>query len=435
MQSKRWQRSIEVFEAAKSIIPSGANSPGRLFSDVDTPSLIIDQAIGSVIRDVDGNEYIDFVMGLGPCILGHGNIVVSEALKKQVDAGTIFGMTSALEIQLAKRIISTDHHLEKLRFTCSGTEAVMSALRVARAHTGKSGILKFTGGYHGHADCALAKAAKSSIRKKNHVVSDGILVSDQQNTFVSRYNDANAARALVEENYGSLATIIVEPVATNMGLILPNVDFLTELRTLCDKYNIVLIFDEVVSGFRFCFGPVSKRLKVKPDLTTFGKIIGGGVSIGAYAGRDEIMSAVSQKGGVFQGGTFAGNPLAMAAGIATLDVLSENGFYDEIFAKTELFVELTKEYFKTNKIPFGIQHYGSLASYIFNPEIRSLRSFDDVEDQNTELFSRFHLEMVERGILFPPTIEEPIFFSFAHNQDQITLAAKTAADVLRKIIH
>lgn len=434
MSSMTFSKSIEALEAARDIVPSGANSPGRLFSEVDTPALVIDSAEGATVRDIDGNTFVDFVMGLGPCLLGHAHPEVSERIKAQVDRGTVYGMSSPMEYELARRIVDTSPALDALRFTCSGTEAVMTALRVARAHTGRAAILKFTGGYHGHADCALAKASKGAIRHKVGEVADGIPVAEQLGTFIGPYNDAEEARRLVEEHHERLAAVIVEPVATNMGLILPDTAFLGELRALCDRFGIVLIFDEVVSGFRFGFGPVSKKLGVVPDLTTFGKIIGGGISIGAYGGKSEIMEAVSQKGGVFQGGTFAGNPLAMAAGLAALDVLEGEGFYEDLYAKAARFASVTRECFEARGIGYAVQQFGPLASYIFNDTLTRLNSFADVERQDASVYARFHHQMVQRGFLFPPTIEEPIFFSAAHTNEQVVAAAEAGADVLADIL-
>lgn len=433
MQKSQFQSSLEYQSEFQKIVSSGANSPGRLFNDVETPPLIIKRAESALIEDVDGNNYIDFVMGLGPCILGHNPFEVSRAIKNQVDDGSVYGMSSKVELELASEIVNACDHIDQIRFTCSGTEAVMTALRVARAKTNKPGILKFSGGYHGHADTVLVGASKSSIRKKVNGVSDGIHDIVRENTLVCSYNDTAKAKEIIEQSHDRLAAIILEPIPSNMGLILPNIEFLKTLRSLCDKHQIVLIFDEVVSGFRFCFGSVSQKLGIQPDLITFGKIIGGGLGIGAYGGRKVFMDAVGKHGGVFQGGTFAGNPLTMAAGLATLKVLKQKNFYDKLSAKAELFAEITKAGFKRNGLNYSIQQYGPLVSYIINNELKALRSFADVEKQDDALFSHFHFKMVEKGILFPPTIEEPIFFSAAHTDEQVRNAAECGIEVLTQL--
>ena len=434
MSAVSFKQSIEVLEQLRTVVPSGANSPGRLFSEVETPALVIKQGQGATVEDIDGNKYIDFVMGLGPCILGHSPSGVVDALSKQFECGTVYGMSSSLEYDLAALITASCECVDQLRFTCSGTEAVMTALRVARAHTGKPAILKFAGGYHGHSDSVLVQMSKGSFHKKNNSVLDGIHSALSHNTFLAQYNDVEAAADIVKRNHEQIAAIILEPVATNMGLVLPEKAFLKALRELCDQYDILLIFDEVVSGFRFRFGNVSTMFDVEPDLITLGKIIGGGLAIGAYGGRADVMDAVSQKGGVFQGGTFSGNPLTMAAGLATLDVLQRPAFYDDIEAKAALFADITRQGFEANGLKLSIQQFGSLASYIFNQDLGNLRSLEDVRKQDTSLFARFHLEMTRRGILFPPTIEEPIFFSSAHTEEQIEYAAQTGVEIATELL-
>ncbi|WP_259779421.1 aspartate aminotransferase family protein [Aestuariispira ectoiniformans] len=434
MSSLTFDKSSECFEQGKNYMPLGVNSPGRLFGDVQMPPLVAHKAKGAILEDVDGNRYVDFVMGLGPCILGHSPEPVNEALREQIQRGTVYGMNNALEVELARRIVDACDGVDKIRFTCSGTEAVMTAMRVARAHTGKPAILKFKGGYHGHSDTALTQASKSSVRNKNSHVADGIQHAVSQCTLVSDYNDVDMATETITQNAERLAAVILEPVATNMGLVLPSKEFLSTLRNLCDDHNILLIFDEVVTGFRFTFGSVSKLLGIQPDLITFGKIIGGGLAIGAYCGPEHIMSEVGHNGGVFQGGTFAGNPLTMAAGVATLDVLSESGFYDDLSRLSSRFAELTREGFQRENIGFSIKNFGALASYIFVEGCDELRSFSDVLKQDNKLFSMFHLKMAERGYLFPPTIEEPIFFSSAHTMEQVEGAASAGVEVLYELM-
>jgi len=434
MKTLNFERSIAQLERMKSVITAGTNSPGRLFKDVETPALLVKSADGARITDADGNEYIDFLMGLGPNILGHNPKSVQDALRDQISRGAVYGINSELEIELAEQIVGACSHVDEIRFTCSGTEAVMTAIRVARAHTNRPCILKFRGGYHGHSDGVLTHSQKSSVRNTRNSVKDGIVDSVRSTTLISDYNDAVMAEEVFREHGHTIAAVIVEPVATNMGLILPDLEFLRTLRASCNVHGSLLIFDEVVSGFRFHHGVVSDLLGVIPDLTTFGKIVGGGLPVGAFGGSSELMSQVGEKGGVFQGGSFAGNPITMAAGVATLDALKDGTVFGQIEALTKRFVEITKSEFKQRSIPYSIQTFGTLATYIFNEDITRLRNFADVSQQNFGLYAKFHLEMVKRGVLFAPTIEEPIFFGAAHTQEDVEFAAHTAAEVLSELL-
>ncbi|MBJ7536730.1 aspartate aminotransferase family protein [Marinomonas transparens] len=432
--SKKLQCSRKISEKISEVITSGANSPGRLFRDVETPIIIADKAKGSIIQDVDGNEYIDYMMGLGPNILGHSPDIVSSTLESQIKNGAVFGINCKYEYELASRLVNAVSHVDEIRFTCSGTEAVMTAIRVARAYTNRPYILKFRGGYHGHSDGLLTHATKSAVRNNPLSMRDGIADVVRNATLMSRYNDETMVCEIFKENGANIAAVIVEPVATNMGLILPDVSFLGALRKCCDEAGAVLIFDEVVSGFRCSYGAVSDELGVIPDLTTFGKVIGGGLPVGAYGGRRELMKQVGTNGGVFQGGSFAGNPLTMVAGVAALDELSSGHLLDNTKLLVEYFCQRTREKFEAYGIPFGIQSYGTMATYIFNSDMKSLRNFDDVELQNSDLFAKFHRRMAERGVLFAPTIEEPIFFSTVHTKEQIDLTVDLSVEILSSII-
>jgi glutamate-1-semialdehyde 2,1-aminomutase len=434
MTNLKFDRSLAQLERMKSVITAGTNSPGRLFKDVETPALLVKSADGARITDADGNEYIDFLMGLGPNILGHNPEPVQRALREQLSRGTVYGINSELEIELAERIVGACSHIDEIRFTCSGTEAVMTAIRVARAHTNKPCILKFRGGYHGHSDGVLTHSQKSSVRNTRNSVKDGIIDAVRGTTLISEYNDAVMIEETFREHGDSIAAAIVEPIATNMGLILPNLEFLQRLRASCDAHGAILIFDEVVSGFRFRHGVISDELGIIPDLTTFGKIIGGGLPVGAFGGSKDLMSQVGHRGGVFQGGSFAGNPLTMAAGIATLDALADGKVYNRIEGLTRRFTEITRQKFAEASIPFSIQSYGTLATYIFHNELRVLRNFGDVSQQNFDIYAKFHLEMAKKGVLFAPTIEEPIFFGAAHTEDDIEYTATTAVNILSQIL-
>jgi len=434
MAVRSFQRSEHFFARGKTLIPLGVNSPGRAFREVDTPALVIESAAGARIRDVDGNEYVDFIMGLGPCLLGHNPQPVVEAIRRQADRGLVYGINSSLEAELAQRIVEAVDTVEHIRFTCSGTEAVMSALRVARAHTQRPALLKFKGGYHGHSDIALAKASKKSIRDNQHKVRGGLHTFIDEHTFVVDYNDVAAVRDVFAREADKLSAVILEPVGSNMGLVRPTPEFLATLRELCDTHGVLLIFDEVVTGFRFCYGSVAQLHGIKPDMITLGKVIGGGLPAGAYGASAEIMNQVGSIGSVFQGGTFAGSPLTMAAGIATLDVLKEKGFYERLNAVAGRFVEVTRAGFASRGIGFSIDQFGALASYIFNTSRDRNTCFDDVQTQDYDLFRVFHTEMAHRGYLFPPTIEEPIFFSAAHSMQDVEAAAATAVEVIAKLL-
>lgn len=427
-------RSSLLTEQFTHVITSGTNSPGRLFRDVQTPVIIAKSGHGARLVDVDGNEYIDFMMGLGPNILGHSPQPVVEAVKKQIERGAVFGINGAQELELAEALVGAVSHIDEIRFTCSGTEAVMTAIRVARAETNKAFILKFKGGYHGHSDGLLTHASKSAVRNNPLSVKDGIADAVRNATLISRYNDVEMVKKRFEEHGDNIAAVIVEPSATNMGLIIPDVEFLKTLRECCDNYGSILIFDEVVSGFRCRYGTVSDELGVTPDLTTFGKVIGGGLPVGAYGGSRELMKQVGTKGGVFQGGSFAGNPITMVAGTAVLKELKDGSILNHIKSLVDRFCDRTRSTFKSRNIPFDIQSFGTMASYIFNPNLKALRNFDDVETQNTELFGIFHEHMVQRGVLFPPTIEEPIFFSAAHTVEDVDFTVDSAAEVLSALL-
>jgi len=430
-----FDHSTRIFESGKDYIPLGVNSPGRAFGEVDTPALVIESAQGARIRDADGNEYVDFIMGLGPCLLGHNPTPVVEAIRTQADLGLVYGINSTLETKLAKRLIDAVETIEKVRFTCSGTEAVMSALRVARAHTQRPALLKFQGGYHGHSDIALSKASKKSIRDNAHKVRSGLHTFIDENTFVVDYNDTAAVRKVFAQHADQLAAVIMEPIGSNMGLVRPRPEFLKTIRELCDHYGVLLIFDEVVTGFRFRYGSVAELLGVKPDMVTFGKVIGGGLPVGAYGASEEIMKQVGSTGSVFQGGTFAGSPLTMAAGIAAFDMFSKPDFYTDLNQKADRFVEVTREGFAREGIPFSIDQFGALASYIFNEKRNHNSCFSDVEEQDYDLFRMFHTQLVHRGFLFPPTIEEPIFFSSAHTMQDVEQAASEAVNVIAELLN
>lgn len=429
-----FSNSISLFERGAVSMPGGVSSPGRIFREVDTPTLVIDHASGSQIVDVDGNIYVDFINGLGPMILGHAHEQVADAIAAQVRRGSVYGACCRLEYELSRAIVQSTPAVQQVRFTCSGTEAVMSALRLARGYTGRDLILKFEGGYHGHSDSTLAKAAKPHMRGGAAGVRTGLSERVANEVLTVPYNDLDAVETIFQQHGSELAAAIVEPVATNMGLVPGTEAFLTGLRALCDEYGAVLIFDEVVSGFRLCYGAASNMLGVRPDLTTFGKIIGGGTPVGAYGGRADIMALVAQQGGVFQGGTFAGNPLTMAAGLATLEVLANEEIYDKLDRLGSCYEQTTVELFRRQGLPFTIVRRGSLLSYVLVPGLAQCRNFADVARQDRALFQRLHLHLTTEGYLLPPTIEEPIFISAAHTIEQVTDCARLAAEWIASVM-
>lgn len=422
--------STLIFQRGQMLLPGGVSSPGRAFSDVGGQPLVIRSGDGKFLDDVDGNRYIDFVCGLGPMILGHGHPVVTEAISSAFQHGAVFAMPTEAEYQLAETILSTSDYLERIRFTCSGTEATMTATRVARAATGRSGILKFKGGYHGHSDVLLSGGTKRKIAQEDGeaVPEPHIESSVRANTHIANYNDVESVEKILSQSPNEIAAIIVEPVPSNMGVIPPSENFLHELRRLADRSGTILIFDEVVSGFRHRYGPVADAFGVRPDLITFGKIIGGGLPVGAVGGREDLLSLLVSRGSVFQGGTFAGNPVTMLAGLAQLDVMRRDNVIDKVTALGERLAARLQHAFSEGELPYSSQHFGSLVTPILVPRQKVLRNYAEVELQDKPLFAHIHRQLLARGIALPPTIEEPIFVSACHSERDIDDLAEAYAD-------
>jgi glutamate-1-semialdehyde 2,1-aminomutase len=430
--SERFDRSIKEFEAGKRYLPAGVSSPIRTFHEVESPPLVFSTAQGARMHDIDGNVYLDFMCALGPLILGHGAPAVKEAMIRQLDHGTVYGTPTEIEYQLAEQIIESTPCLEQMRFVCSGTEAVMTAVRLARAATGREKLVKFRGSYHGHADALMGKChphLNTSAALRHAGFDPGV----ERITLLIEYNDVDAVRQVFQEHGTEIAAIVIEPYACNMGLVLPEPGFLEELRSCCDRAGALLIFDEVVTGFRFCYGSVANQLGIEPDIVTFGKIIGGGTPIGGYAARREHMKLLEGADGVFQGGTFAGNPLSMAAGAATLAELRAPGFYDGL---EELGCTLEAEAqagFAREAIPYNVVRKGSAGSFVLIEGVTRLRGQADAHKQDARLYSRFHLEMLIKGFLLPPSVEEPFFVSNAHTTEDVTMFARAAVEVLTEL--
>lgn len=408
------EKSSALFRASAEFIPGGVNSPVRAYRSVNRIPRFIEKAKGSKIHDVDGNEYIDYVCSWGPAIMGHAHESVLKAVRDAVENGLSFGAPTEKELKLARLVNAIMPHIESLRLVNSGTEAVMSAIRLARGYTGKNRIIKFRGCYHGHSDAMLVKAGSGGITT-GVPDSIGVPAAVVADTMIADYNSIESVKNLFEAAGNEIATVIVEPVAANMGVVPPAPGFLQFLRDITSEYGALLIFDEVITGFRIAPGGASERYGVIPDLVTLGKIIGGGMPIGAYGGRREIMEMVSPSGKVYQAGTLAGNPVATAAGIATLSWLRDNrNIYAELEEKGAKIEEALKKRFGESA---SINRTGSLLSVFFT----SLRvtDYESATTSDTERFSRFFSYMLDNGIYLAPSQYEAWFISAAHSDEDI----------------
>ncbi len=422
--------SEKLFKEALGLIPGGVNSPVRACSSVGGQPLFIDRADGSHIFDVDGNRYIDYVGSWGPMILGHRHEAVIEALEKALEIGTSFGAPTELETRLARLITDAVPSVDKIRMVNSGTEAAMSAIRLARGFTGRDLIIKFDGCYHGHGDTLLV-AAGSGVATLGIPGSPGIPASVVSSTLSLRYNDIDGFKKVMEENGTKIAGIIVEPIAGNMGMVLPRKGFLETLREYSSKYGSLLIFDEVMTGFRVARGSAQTLFGITPDITCFGKIIGGGLPVGAYGGREDIMDKIAPVGPIYQAGTLSGNPLAMAAGIATLEQLNKKGFYSILNKKTEKLINGLKKAAENAGIPVNAVHAGSMAGIFFTGE--KVENFDDAKKSDLEKFAAYYRGMLEKGIYLAPSQFEALFVSSAHSDEDIDETIAAATDVMKAI--
>lgn len=421
---RKFNRSNQLFEEAQRYLPGGVDSPVRAFKAVGGTPLFIKRGQGSRLYDVDGNEFIDYVGSWGPLILGHAHPRVVKAIKKAVDNGSSFGAPTELETTLAKLICEAIPSIEMLRFVNSGTEATMSAIRLARAFTGRSKVLKFAGCYHGHSDGLLAKAG-SGMATLGIPSSPGVPAAVTADTLVAPYNNLEAVEQLFSQFTSDIAAVIVEPIAGNMGVVLPKPGFLEGLRGLTSRHGALLIFDEVITGFRVAYGGAQQLNKITPDLTCLGKIIGGGLPVGAYGGRRDIMQMVAPSGEVYQAGTLAGNPLAMTAGIETITILKESSAYQELEKKSSL---LEKGIVKAaNKAGAVIQlsRIGSMFTVFFAGE--PVTDYESAGRADTNLYAKFFRQMLSQGIYLPPSQFEATFVSTAHTYKDIEETV-TAAD-------
>ena len=420
------ERSEALFNAAKNIIPGGVNSPVRAFKSVGCNPVFIEKAAGSKIYDADGNGYIDYVGSWGPMILGHCHPKVVEAIQQTAANGASFGAPTERETVLAELVAAAYPNIEKVRMVSSGTEATMSAIRLARGFTGRDKILKFDGCYHGHADSLLVKAG-SGAATFGVPTSPGVPADFAKYTLTATYNNLAEVKDLVAANQGEIACIILEPIAGNMGCVPPVAGFLEGLRELCTAEGIVLIIDEVMTGFRVAFGGAQERFGVRGDLVCLGKIIGGGLPVGAFGGKREIMECLSPEGGVYQAGTLSGNPLAMSAGIATLQLIREEGFYEQIEEKSAYLEKGLRQVAGNSPVSTCFQRVGGMFCTFFHPG--PVNSFADAVQSDTVRFGAFFRAMLEQGINLAPSQFEAGFMSIAHSREDLdkTIAAAEKA--------
>lgn len=420
----------EAFKEAKELIAGGVNSPVRAFASVDNDPIFIKNAKGAYVYDIEGKKYLDFVQSYGPCILGHADDDITKAICDAAANGTSYGAPTLAESELAKKVISQYRAIEMIRFVNSGTEATMSAIRLARAFSGRDGIMKFDGCYHGHADMLLVNAG-SGLATFNTPSSSGVSKNAVKDTYTAKYNDINSVKeqiAAAKQNGNEIGVIIIEPIAGNMGFVPASKEFLIELRKLCDELKIVLIFDEVMSGFRAALGGALEIYGIKPDMVCFGKVIGGGLPVGAYAARKEIMQLLSPIGGVYQAGTLSGNPLAMAAGIASLSKLNKDIYKkcDE-WAKAAISIMLDES--KKAGVPFVAKNIGSMLGFFFNEKYPT--NYDEAKTSDTAKFSRFHKVMLENGVNLAPSTYETAFICTSFSNTELELFKNAFTKAIR----
>ncbi len=426
------ERSTKLFEEAKQYFPGGVSSPVRAFKSVFGAPVFIEHGKGAHVWDEDGNEYIDYCCSWGPLILGHADDNVVSAVTTALQKGTSFGTPTRYENILGELILKNHRYVQKLRFVSSGTEAVMSAIRLARGYTGRSKIIKFEGCYHGHSDALLVKAG-SGLVTLGETSSAGVPAAFANETIVVELDNEAAVSAAIQQYPDDIACIIIEPIPANNGLLLQRNEFLQFLRTQCDAYGIVLIFDEVISGFRVGFEGAAGMYDIQPDIITFGKIIGGGLPVGAYGGKTAIMSCVSPEGPVYQAGTLSGNPLSISAGIAQLTACLQPGFYEELSRKTHIISDTVNRFTQSNNIPVNILAVGSIFWISFSAEC-VIRKADQIDAGMPGIFKYFHRELLERGIYIGPSGYEVCFVSAAHTDADLQHTADTMCAVLSLVM-
>lgn len=424
------QKSEIHFTRARKSIPGGVNSPARAFGAVGGTPVVMDRAEGAYLHDIDGNQYIDYIGSWGPQILGHRHPVVIDAITKELAKGTSFGAPCELETQLAEMVIEAVPSIERVRMVSSGTEATMSAIRVARGFTGRNVIIKFAGCYHGHVDSLLVKAGSGALTLGTPS-SPGVPAGCTADTLVLEYNDVQQLEDTFSKRGTEIAAVILEPIVGNMGVVVPSKAFLQSLQSVCKQSGAVLIFDEVMTGFRVAYGGAQSLFGVRPDLTTLGKIIGGGMPVGAYGGRADIMEVVSPAGPVYQAGTLSGNPVAMASGIATLSILKQTDPYPRLEAMTRKLVAGLSELARQAGIAHTIPQVGSMFTLFFNPEV--VTNLTVATKSDTKTFARYFHAMLERGVYLACSQYEANFVSAAHSDDDIRVTLEAAEAAFRVV--
>ncbi|MGL4362992.1 MAG: glutamate-1-semialdehyde 2,1-aminomutase [Cellulosilyticaceae bacterium] len=425
-------KSKKLFEEAEKYIPGGVNSPVRAFKSVGMEPVFAESAHGAILTDVDGNEYIDYICSWGPLILGHSHPVLLEGVQEMMKKGTSYGIPTEIEVEMAKLIVDAYNGIDQVRMVNSGTEATMSALRVARGYTGRTKILKFEGCYHGHSDALLVKSGSGTITY-GVPTSPGVPEDVVKHTLVAPYNDILALEEIFEANKNEIAVVIVEPIGGNMGVVPATKEFLQKLRELTKESGTVLLFDEVITGFRMAYGSCSQYFNIEPDMVAFGKIIGGGLPVGAYGGKKEIMQCISPVGPVYQAGTLSGNPLAMYMGKKQLEYLRDNkNVYDELEEKAIYLEKGIKKALEKNNLTYTINRAGSLVCLFFTNE--KVMNYENAMTCNTELFNKYFKALLEEGILIGPAQYEAMFVSTAHTKKHLDKTIE-AIDKALKIAH
>lgn len=427
--SRNWQRSKSLFADASTVIPGGVNSPVRAFKSVGGEPLFIKRAFGSRLWDEDDNEYIDYVGSWGPAIVGHAHPDVVKTIAETAASGISFGAPTELETRLAKKVIGFLPSIEMIRFVSSGTEACMSVLRVARAFTGRSRIVKFEGCYHGHGDMLLVKAG-SGAATLGVPDSPGVPAGTASDTLTVPYNDLGAVAALFEKHPDEIAALIIEPIVGNSGFIRPEPGFLEGLKSLCERFGALLIFDEVMTGLRVGIGGVQGLHNIRPDLTCLGKVIGGGMPLAAYGGRRDVMAKVAPSGPVYQAGTLSGNPVAVSCGLKTIEIISQKNFFKDLTQRTAMLVEGLKAAAGRHNLPFTADFEGGMFGYFFHKG--PVRNFSEAKLANVAMFKTFFWGMLERGVYLAPSAFEAGFVSGAHTEADIARTIELADQVMKE---
>ena len=425
-----YKKSINAFSEAKKFIPGGVNSPVRAFKSVDSTPVFFEKGKGSKMIDIDKNEYIDCVSSWGPLIFGHANETIINSIIETSKKGTTYGASTEIETLIAKKIVDMVPSVEKVRMVNSGTEATMSAIRLARGYTNKEKIIKFSGNYHGHGDSFLIKAGSGAVTL-GLPDSPGVTKNIAKDTLIANFNNIESVEKLFNNNSKNIAAVIVEPIAGNMGLVKPQKTFLQELRNLCNKFKSVLIFDEVMTGFRVAAGGAQELYGVHPDLTTLGKIIGGGLPVGAYGGKEEIMNLLAPEGPVYQAGTLSGNPLAMSAGLTVLNLL-ENKVYEKLEYISKKIEDGWNENIIETKTKAHIARVGSMMTLFFSDK-NQINNYDDALELNTKQYAKYFKSMLNMGVYLPPSQYECLFLSTAINDDDIDHLIKSNKKALEEL--